>query len=622
MAAKTWSRTVGDANWNTAANWNGGTVPATTDVVTFDGTSVLACTVNALGTFTGQIIVAAGYTGGTAIITQNVAIPSTAAFSIADGQWIQAAAITRTTFAVTGGTFTGGSQSITLSGTLTFSGGTLTMTSGTCTISTGSFTQTNTPTFNANGGTIAFTGGTAATLTGPNCTFNLITFTKTNVAFTVAAGTTCPLGTGPTDSCGTGAFTINGTVTWTDRLTLTGSMTTIATTTITVSGAKELHISRGLTFHASATITTLLPVKFTLAVDSTVTATAYTFGTCSTSLGLASNLVVAASTTVPLGANPTVGALTIDGTVTASGVFTFDGQNNGLTLFNATGTLSGTFTRIVINHGITINAAFTMQSGLPFTWYGNGTVTATSYTFGTCQLDKGINIAAGTTIPLGANPVSAMGADQLTINGTITFTGIYDLSGCTSLNFSATTVLSGDMTFFLQGAGADFSCNAAATFGNLRFVINAGMIFAGAGKTFVSLTKVATGTGAVAGTVTMTGANTFTDGIYDLTAGMVNAHTWIFPNTTTTVGTFRFTGAAGKLITLQRTGGAGTFTLHATGAAVISCTFISVSNSTVDVSPIWYAGASSTNGGGNTNWVFQNSPTIAKQKKTIFKVMT
>lgn len=470
MAAKVWSRVGVDANWSTGANWNGGTVPVTTDTVTFDGTSVLECTVNNVGTFTGTITITAAYTGATAIITQNVAIVGASAFSIDGGTWTQAAAFTRSTMAVTGGTWTGGSQTMTLSGTLTFSGGSLTMTSGTCTISAGSFTQTNTPTFNANGGTIAFTGGTAAVLTAPTLTFNRITFTKTNVAFTVAAGTTCPLGTGPTNSCGTGTFTINGTVTWTNTLTLTGSLTTASTTTITVSGTIALTINQSLTFDPAATITTALPVAFNGSAVGTVTATAYTFGTCT--ITKTNDLTIAANTTITLAASPTTttsavnatSPLIVNGTLLLSGTWTHVGSIN----VTSTGTIN-TISALVVSASLTIDPAATFPASIPITFNssGAGVVTAPAYTFTTVTINKtgSLTIAAGTTIPLGASPTTTLNGSGftavLTVNGTVTVSGDW-ICDQHALDVGSTGTVSGALTSItLPGS---FDIHASATF--------------------------------------------------------------------------------------------------------------------------------------------------------------
>ena len=739
MAAKTWSRTVGDANWNTGANWNGGTVPATTDVVTFDGTSVLACTVNALGTFTGQIIVAAGYTGGTATITQNVAIPSTAAFSIAGGTWVQAAAITRTTFAVTGGTFTGGSQAITLSGTLTFSGGVLTMTSGTCTISTGSFTQTNSPTFNANGGVINFTGGTAATLTGPNCTFNRISFTK-SAAFTIAAGTTCPLGTSPSSGLGGGSnFTVNGTVTWTDTFTCDATLVVSSTGVLTVSGTIRLSIEAGINFDAAASITANLPVTFTGNPTAVLTATAYTFATCT--LSKTGQLTVAANTTLPLGSNVTsstasaggTAALIITGTVTVAGTWAHTGT---ITVTVTTGVVSGALTALSIGSSLTINTAANFPASVPvdFTGAADGTVTASGYTFPTCTLTKtaagNFTIAASTTIPFGASPTLTAGI--VTVTGTISMSGVVD-ANITSLVFGAAGVLSGAVTA-LQLEGT-LNINATATFANgilLTLDGNNGCTVTATGRTFATPVTIFKSSGT--GTVTLSsgvvfnlgvdpivrcnnstfwiqaGATVSFSGILDCdfdtglnvsgtinggctgviaTSGITFAATAVFPaglnvtwraigsNTCTFTGnnfaTFGFLKRIGTANGLMLIVDSNTFTyfqddeclvshevrwqasstttfsdaqpfrvytipaatisitsstatnhifVASNANAYINCDNLLVNNVTAPVSPVFYAGASSASGGDAPNWVFTANPRSPKFAKQNFRVMT
>lgn len=146
---RTWDGGGADANWNTAANWSGDTVPTSSDVASFDGTCVSNCspTVNVSlsgATAPAGINMASDYAG---TITQS----STFTITVGASNWVQA-----------GGTFTGGSGAITINGTLTISGGTFTSTTGTLTISgTASsaatlFTHTAGGTFNHNNGTVYF----------------------------------------------------------------------------------------------------------------------------------------------------------------------------------------------------------------------------------------------------------------------------------------------------------------------------------------------------------------------------------------------------------------------------------------------------------------------------------
>lgn len=130
---------------------------------------------------------------------------------------------------------------------------------------------------------------------------------------------------------------------------------------------------------------------------------------------------------------------------------------------------------------------------------------------------------------------------------------------------------------------------------------NTSRTFAGGGATFYN---VWFSRGTSTGTITITGANTFNDLKDDGTA----AHTIVFPNATTTVTTFTVSGTSGNLITLSRTGGSGTFTLSQASGTVNS-NYLSISNSDATGGATWNAGANSTDGGGNTGWIFSTPST-------------
>ena len=100
-------------------------------------------------------------------------------------------------------------------------------------------------------------------------------------------------------------------------------------------------------------------------------------------------------------------------------------------------------------------------------------------------------------------------------------------------------------------------------------------------------------------TYSITGTNTFAD-FKD--TGTI-AHTIQFPDgVATTVTTLNVNGNTGQLITLSRTS-AGTFTISC-AAGTISCDYLSISNSVASGGATFYAGANSTDGGGNTGWIF------------------
>lgn len=128
--------------------------------------------------------------------------------------------------------------------------------------------------------------------------------------------------------------------------------------------------------------------------------------------------------------------------------------------------------------------------------------------------------------------------------------------------------------------------------------------FAGGGQTYGKLTIGGT-TGI--STTTVTGANTFSE----IASTKTVAHTIVFPIATTIVGVWSVNGSAGNLVTLSRTGASGTFTLTKSGGGVVSANYLSISNSTATPSLTWYAGITSTDGGGNTGWIFTKVPTAS-----------
>ena len=293
MAAKIWTGLGADNNWSTALNWDLAAVPATTDTITFDVTSVKNCTIDALGTWSGgTFTVGAAYTGS---ITQNVAI-TCAAFSFGAGGaasvWTQNANFTCTTFAVTtavaspivtgffrtAGTFQ--CSTFTLSaGKVSLLGAGSCLCTGAVTISAtvapgisthvvappgiwecrGSWSQTGVAadliTFDANGGTIQFSGG-AKTINVPSIqTFNLCTFPNATGTQTVSADNRIPLGTNPTIVGG--AFSLSG------DIEVDGTLTVDNATAITFGAGSSLtgtvdmivinEVGADITFNATAT---------------------------------------------------------------------------------------------------------------------------------------------------------------------------------------------------------------------------------------------------------------------------------------------------------------------------------------------------------------------------------
>lgn len=103
-------------------------------------------------------------------------------------------------------------------------------------------------------------------------------------------------------------------------------------------------------------------------------------------------------------------------------------------------------------------------------------------------------------------------------------------------------------------------------------------------------------------TVTITGANTFSEVSNELWT--TDALTLVLPNAITNVASWRVFGKAATPVTLTRTGASGTFTLNYTGRNNISTDYTTVSNGVGTPVSTWYMGANSTDGGGNTGFLF------------------
>lgn len=125
---------------------------------------------------------------------------------------------------------------------------------------------------------------------------------------------------------------------------------------------------------------------------------------------------------------------------------------------------------------------------------------------------------------------------------------------------------------------------------------NTNTTFAGGSLTYAN---VYFSRGTSTATITLTGTNTFTDFKDDGTG----THTITFPNVTTTVSSFTVSGIVSHLITLQRTGASGTWTISDSSGSN-NRDYLSISNSAATGGATWCAGANSTDGGGNTGWTF------------------
>lgn len=125
--------------------------------------------------------------------------------------------------------------------------------------------------------------------------------------------------------------------------------------------------------------------------------------------------------------------------------------------------------------------------------------------------------------------------------------------------------------------------------------------FAGGGKTYNNFTYTVAGS---TGGLDVTGANTFNSFSF---SDVTNARTLRFTAATTnTFTTFNVNGTSGKLMTISSITAA-THTLSK-ASGTVSDDYLSITNSIATGGASWYAGANSTDGGGNTGWIFTAPP--------------
>ena len=280
-----------DSLWSDGLNWDTGTSPQPTDVVTFDGTAhgVSGAIPNKNSvidtTFTIVSLTISGYTG---IITQNASLTVTGAYSQSSGTVVLSSVDSFGSVALSGGTFTAppGVMSVSGSwansgvfnangGTVIFDGTTvisgssdtsfnnivITAASVTCNAPTSTLTApsgnmnvagnwANSGVFNANGGTVTFDGTTAISGSSVN--------SFCNIAIAASSALTAPnaniyVGGNWTNNVGTNGFSAGtGTVIFNGTSTLSGATTF---NNLTINAGASVSLTSGQTFTVAGTFT-------------------------------------------------------------------------------------------------------------------------------------------------------------------------------------------------------------------------------------------------------------------------------------------------------------------------------------------------------------------------------
>lgn len=622
----TWDGGGADALASNALNWDTDVAPVTGDSIVFP-TTTKACTWD-ISTSLAAFTVNSGYVqtitqnsganfnfsgayavNGACTITCNAGATTTcAAFSMTAGTFNQGGSFTSTTFSVTAiGNFQGGSTAMSTTA-VTFSGtgggSTIRATSGTWSLA-GSWTQsTSLTTFTHNSGTITITA--AATITDTRSTFSKFTVNSSG-SVTIAASTTAPFGASPTSVCTASTLTINGTLTYSGTWNHTGTLATGNGSTVTGSSTPSLTISGSLTLNSTSTWTSV-NVLCNGSTSTTYTDTgAKNSGTWTITKTGNFNFTVAASTSMSLGASPTValgtGAMTVSGTLTYSGTFTRTGN---LTV-NSGATVTGSSSPTLVSDGnLTIDPAATWTSVNVLAQGGtNGCIYTDTgaKNSGTWTINQtvGFTISASTTCAIGASPSTSCGTGAFTVTGTVTVSGAWSCTG--TLSVGAAGVVSGALTSMTTTrnvtltAGCTFPTGVVMHFTTIGTVNAPGITFGtstiavastftvaasttvplGANPTTSASTLTISGTITCTGTIahtgdfllnstgTISGPSTLTiiEGSWTFTAGGVMPATFNITHNITGGTARQFTGASQSYGTLTRMGaGTGSLTIQ------------------------------------------------------------
>ena len=247
-----------------------------------------------------------------------------------------------------------------------------------------------------------------------------------------------------------------------------------------------------------------------------------------------------------------------------------EGRTAGLTVTSAGKSHTRAFRIASIGGTYTFQDAFSSSNTLQ---HSSGTLTVSNFSV-TASTYTG-NLVVGTT------RITNPGNGTWTISGQST---IWDTS------------LSGH-TWNQQGETIYLTSIAAAT-----------KTFAGGGKTFYALKIAAASVGS--DIVVITGANTFNQIYTD--GGGTKAITLPGSATTTIVSSQGLNNGT-NVITF--TASAGSATVAKSGGGTVQWNYVNLTNIPASTTNTWYAGTNSTDGGGNTNWLFQDAPVSARPNK-------
>lgn len=497
-------------------------------------------------------------------------------------------------------------------------------------------------------GTSGGTGGTVAAPTAADAVFfdgNSGTGTATIVTGALALSIDC---TGYTGAIGgSGNITVSGSITLVTGMTWshTGSLTINAASTLTSAGKTFAAITK-------TTAATTLTLADNLTSTGTITLTNGTLDINSKTFSAA--VFSSANTNTRTLAFGASGVLSLTGTgivfTTATGGGTFSTSGSKTVNVTSTGSTAISFLTGAITQANAVDINFTggtyaltlggTNRNVNFTGFAGSLNNQSRDWVGNVIFSTGMTITAGGT----ANTFSGTGTQVITTNGktidfpithsgvggtfrladsllmgsTRTFThtnGTLDLNGNTltvgasyttatgtkniTFNGGFLTCPAASATAFNNAVPTNFTTTAGTGSGEIRMTAATAKTFVGGGSTF-NCTLTNNGTGAL----TITGSNTFS-----ALANGVSPTTFSFTaGTTTTLTNWNISGTAGNLVTIQSATAAAHTLSKASGT--VSADYLSVTNSTATGGAAWYAGANSTDGGGNTGWIFSAAAAV------------
>jgi len=291
-------------------------------------------------------------------------------------------------------------------------------------------------------------------------------------------------------------------------------------------------------------------------------------------------------------------------------------HSNGVTLAIGDGTAGASNIALKLVSGMTYTLSGANNSPISFV-STSGTQQTIDFSTKTCG-NFTLNGAGSSYLLSSALTVSSNGTLIITA-GTINFNGQTISCGALSATGSGTRVITmgaADVTLSntsgnaLDLSGSNITFSGASSIMRITNTGASGKTFAGGGRTYGQLIISADGS---QGAITLTGANTFSG----WTIGAGGAISIVLPGSTNTTFSAAETGLGNGTNVVTFTASAGSATI-ACASNGMSWDYVNLTNIVASGATPFYAGANSTDGTGNTNWVFTAPPTDTSSMFNVF----